>query len=272
VLNGKISTALRSDVGRVRGNNEDSVAEDADIGLLVLADGMGGHNAGEIASGIATATVMEVARREWPRLNQGQIDAVSGYSVESLLLRQTLESAHSAIYQAAQNQPQYAGMGTTAVACLLRDDGMSIAYAGDSRLYRLRAGELKQITQDHSLLEEAVAQGLYSREDAGRRLRRNVLTRALGVEPTVKVDLIEEDLHHGDVVLLCSDGLTDMVGDEGIRLILMQFADPLDAAAEALVREANERGGKDNISVALARIDAAAPRVRPWYKRLIEWL
>jgi protein phosphatase len=272
VLNGKISTALRSDVGRVRGNNEDSVAEDADIGLLVLADGMGGHNAGEIASGIATATMMEVARREWPRLNKGQIDAASGYSVESLLLRQTLESAHSAIYQAAQNQPQYAGMGTTVVACLLRDDGMSIAYAGDSRLYRLRAGELKQITQDHSLLEEAVAQGLYSREDAGRRLRRNVLTRALGVEPTVKVDLIEEDLHCGDVVLLCSDGLTDMVGDEGIRLILMQFADPLDAAAEALVREANERGGKDNISVALARIDAAAPRARLWYKRLIEWL
>ena len=162
-LKGKVSTALLTDVGKVRDNNEDSVAEDGDIGLLVLADGMGGYNAGEIASGITTASVMDAVRREWPRLKHGQVDGDSGYSVESLLLRQALENAHTTIYQVAQSQPQCAGMGTTAVVCLLHDDRLSIAYAGDSRLYRQRGGKLEQITRDHSLVEELVARGHYSR-------------------------------------------------------------------------------------------------------------
>ena len=270
-LKGKVSTALLSDVGQVRDNNEDSVAEDAEIGLLALADGMGGYNAGEIASGIATATVLDVVRREWSRLKHGQLDEDSGYSVESLLLRQALENAHTTIYQVAQSQPQCAGMGTTAVICLLHDDRMSIAYAGDSRLYRLRNGKLDQITRDHSLVEELVARGHYSREDAMQLVRRNIVTRALGVEPTVEVDLIEEGVEPGDVVLLCSDGLTDMIDDEGIRLTLVQFADNLNTAAEMLVRKANERGGRDNVSVVLARVDAAFPHKWPWYERLIEW-
>jgi protein phosphatase len=270
-LKGKVSTALLSDVGRVRDNNEDSVAEDADIGLLVLADGMGGYNAGEIASGITTASVVDAVRREWPRLKHGQVDEDSGYSVESLMLRQALEAAHTTIYQVAQSQPQCAGMGTTAVVCLLYDDRMSIAYAGDSRLYRLRKGRLEQVTRDHSLVEELVARGHYSREDALQLVRRNIVTRALGVEATVEVDLIEEGLEPGDVVLLCSDGLTDMLDDETIRLTLVEFTDNLNTAAEMLVRKANERGGRDNVSVVLARIDAAFPHKRPWYERLIEW-
>src|SRR5581483_10256155 len=204
-LKGKIATALLSDVGQVRDNNEDSVAEDGEIGLLVLADGMGGYNAGEIASGITTASVIDAVRREWPRLKHGQVDEDSGYSVESLLLRQALETAHTTIYQVAQSQPQCAGMGTTAVVALLHDDRMSIAYAGDSRLYRLRKGRLEQITRDHSLVEELVARGHYSREDAMQLVRRNIVTRALGVEATVEVDLIEEGLEPGDIILLCSD-------------------------------------------------------------------
>lgn len=270
-LKGKVATALLTDVGRVRDNNEDSIAEDGDIGLLILADGMGGYNAGEIASGIATATVLDVVRREWPRLKHGQVDGDSGYSVESLLLRQALENAHTTIYQVAQSQPQCAGMGTTAVVCALHDDRLSIAYAGDSRLYRLRGGKLEQITRDHSLVEELVARGHYSREDALQLVRRNIVTRALGVEPTVEVDLIEEGVEPGDIVLLCSDGLTDMVDDETIRLTLVQFADNLNTAAEMLVRKANEHGGRDNVSVVLARVDAAFPHKRPWYERLIEW-
>jgi len=270
-LKGKVATALLSDVGRQRDNNEDAIAEDQDIGLLVLADGMGGYSAGEIASGIATATVLDVVRREWPKLKHGQIDAASGYSQESLLLRHALEAAHTTIYQVSQSQPQCAGMGTTAVACLLHDDRMSIAYAGDSRLYRMRGNRLEQITRDHSLVEELVARGHYSREDALQLVRRNIVTRALGVEPTVEVDLIEEGLEPRDVVLLCSDGLTDMLDDETIRLTVAEFTDNLNTAAEMLVRKANERGGRDNVSVVLARVDARFPLKRPWYERLIEW-
>lgn len=253
---GKVTTALKTDIGRVRGNNEDAIAEDPDLGLLVLADGMGGHNAGEVASHIATATVLEVVRGAWPRLRKGHIDAATGYRLESLLLREALKTAHAAIWQAAQSQPRYAGMGTTAVACLLHGDCMSIAYAGDSRLYRLRQERLEQITRDHSLVEELIARGHYTREEAATLVRRSIVTRALGVAPSVEVDLIEEGLEAGDIVLLCSDGLTDMVADGAIRLTLLNFADHLDRAAQALVSQANARGGRDNISIALARVDA----------------
>ena len=270
-LKGKVATALKTDVGRVRDNNEDAVAEEPDVGLLILADGMGGYNAGEIASHIAIATVLDVVRRAWPKLRKGQIDATTGYALESLLLREALETAHDTIWRAARSQPQCAGMGTTAVACLLHDDRVSIAYAGDSRLYRLRRGRLEQITRDHSLAEELVARGHYTREEAVALVRRNIVTRALGVEPKVEIDLIEEGLEVGDLLLLCSDGLTDMVDDEAIRLTLMQFTDNLEGAAETLVGLANARGGRDNISVALARIDAPFPHKRPWWERLSEW-
>jgi PPM family protein phosphatase len=270
-LKDKVATAMLSDMGKVRDNNEDAVAEDPELGLLVLADGMGGYNAGEIASGIAATTVLDVVRREWPKLKHGQVDAASGYSAESLLLREALGAAHTTIYQVANSQPQCAGMGTTAVVALLHDDRMSIAYAGDSRLYRLRAGKLDQITRDHSLVEELIARGHYSREEATQLVRRNIVTRALGVEPTVEVDLIEEGLEVGDIVLLCSDGLTDMIDDETIRLTLAEFADNLSTVAEVLVGKANAGGGRDNVSVVLARVDAPFPLKRPWYERLIEW-
>jgi protein phosphatase len=270
-LKGKVATALLSDVGKVRTNNEDAVAEDQDIGLLLLADGMGGYNAGEIASGITSATVVDVVRRELPRIKRGQVDEETGYTLESLLLRHALETAHTTIFQVAQSQPQCAGMGTTAVACLFHDDRMSIAYAGDSRLYRLRETTLEQITRDHSLIEELVARGHYTREDANKLVRRNIVTRALGVEAAVEVDLIEEGLEMGDIVLLCSDGLTDMLSDEEIRLTLVQFADNLTRMAEMLIQKANANGGRDNVSVALARVDAPFPHKRPWYERFIEW-
>jgi len=270
-LKDKVTTALLSDVGRARTNNEDAVEQDQEIGLLVLADGMGGYNAGEIASGIATTTVLDVVRREWRDMKRGEIDGDSGYSAEALLLRKAVESAHQTIYQVAQSQPQCAGMGTTIVTCLMHDDRMSIAYVGDSRLYRYRDRRLEQITRDHSLLEELVARGHYSREDAQRLVRKNIVTRALGVEPEVAVDLIEDTIEVGDIVLIASDGLTDMVPDEKISLTLGKLADNLDSAAEELVRLANEAGGKDNVSVVLARADASFARGRRWYERLMEW-
>ncbi len=222
-LKDKVATALLSDAGRVRGNNEDAVAEDEEIGLLVLADGMGGYNAGEIASGIAVTTVLDVVKRSWPALRRGEVDAQSGYSSEAMLLKNALENAHATIHQVAQTQPQCAGMGTTIVVALLHDDRLAIAYVGDSRLYRLRNGTLEQLTRDHSLLEELVSRGHYSREDATRLVRKNIVTRALGVENEVQVDLIEDTVEVGDLVLLCSDGLTDMIGDETIRLTLERY-------------------------------------------------
>lgn len=270
-LKDKVSTALLSDTGRVRHNNEDAVGEDPDMGLLVLADGMGGYNAGEVASGISVTTVLDVARRRWPELEHGDIDAGTGYSVEALMLKAAVEDAHRTIYSVAQSQPQCAGMGTTIVACLLHDDRMSIAYVGDSRLYRYRSARLEQITRDHSLIEELVARGHYDRDEAAKLVRKNIVTRALGVEPDVLVDIIEETVNVGDIILLCSDGLTDMVSDETIGLTLGKHADNLDRAARDLVALANDGGGKDNVSVVLARVNASFARGRRWYERLMEW-
>lgn len=270
-LKDKVSTALLSDMGRVRTNNEDAVAEDISLGLLVLADGMGGYNAGEIASGITIATMLDTARREWKTLPKGQVDATTGYTHEALLLRNAVETAHTTIYHVSQSQPQCAGMGTTVVACLLHNDRLSIAYVGDSRLYRLREGRLEQITRDHSLLEELIARGHYSRAEAMKLVRKNIVTRALGVEPEVTVDLIEETAEVGDIVLICSDGLTDMVDDETIRLTLVEYAGNMTAAAKKLVDTANERGGKDNISVVLARINESFARKNRWFDRFADW-
>lgn len=270
-LKEKVTTALLTDVGRVRTNNEDAVAEDPELGLLVLADGMGGYNAGEIASGIATTTVLDVVRRQLKEIKRGEIDAESGYSRESLLLKESVEAAHQTIYQVAQSQPQCAGMGTTIVTVLLHDDRMSVAHVGDSRLYRYRFGLLEQITRDHSLLEELVARGHYSREDAVKLVRKNIVTRALGVEAGVNVELMEEALEVGDILLICSDGLTDMVTDEEIGLSLRKHPDDLAAAAGTLVEIALAAGGKDNVSVVLARIDHSFARARRWYERLMEW-
>ena len=270
-LKGKVATALLSDMGRVRTNNEDAITEDQEIGLLVLADGMGGYNAGEIASGIATSTILDVVRAAWKDLKPGQIDEESGYSQEALLLRRAIEKAHETIYQVAQSQPQCAGMGTTIVAALPHDDVLSIAYVGDSRLYRFREGKLEQITRDHSLLEELVARGHYNREEAAKLVRKNIVTRALGVEQTVSADIIEDTLEVGDILLLCSDGLNDMVKDETIGLTLAKYADNVERAAQELVKLALENGGKDNVSVVIARVDASLARGRRWFESLMEW-
>lgn len=270
-LRNKVATALLSDTGCVRRNNEDAVGEDPEIGLFVLADGMGGYNAGEIASGIAVTTVLDVARHNWPTLRHGEVDPESGYSIEALMLKSAVEDAHRAIYAVAQSQPQCAGMGTTIVACILHDDRISIAYVGDSRLYRWRNGHLEQITRDHSLLEELVARGQYSREEAVKLVRKNIVTRALGVETDVLVDVIEETVEVGDIIMLCSDGLTDMISDAVIASTLGTHAHNLEHAARQLVGLANEAGGKDNVSVVLAGANASFARGRRWYERLMEW-
>jgi protein phosphatase len=251
-LEGKVATALRTDKGRVRDHNEDSVRENPEIGLIVLADGMGGHNAGEVASALAVHTILDSVAAGWSLRNEMKFGSDGP---EGTLLRRAVEIAHETIRDQAERQPQYQGMGTTVVACLLHDDRIIVAHVGDSRLYRLRKEKLEQITQDHSLVEDLIAKGFYSRAEAHQNVRRNILTRALGSGEAIVVDVLIEPVEQGDLYLLCSDGLTEMVPDEQIRLTVLQFSDSLNDAADNLVRLANENGGKDNVSVALARID-----------------
>lgn len=271
-LGNRVATFLITDVGKARKNNEDAIGEEPDLGLLVLADGMGGHNAGEVASGIAVNTVKETMMRRWKEIEHGVVDQKTGFTHEALLLREAVEAANDAIQHVSHTQPQCAGMGTTVVVALMHGDLLSIAYVGDSRLYRYRDGQLEQVTRDHSLLEELVARGHYSREEAGNMVKKNIVTRALGVEESVKVDLIENPLEYQDLLLLCSDGLTDLVDDETIAEKLGKFENNLAKAGKALVAEANNAGGKDNISIVLARVDAELTPGQPWYERLLEWL
>lgn len=268
-LQGAIAYAMATDTGRVRGNNEDAIGADHTLGLLVLADGMGGYKAGEVASGMTVASVIDTVRNQLPKVSD---DAESPeHSAHALLLREAVESAHTSVYHVSRSQKQCEGMGTTAVVVLFRDDCIAVASVGDSRLYRLRDGNLEQVTRDHSLVQELVDRGFYSAEEAQTKVARNIVTRALGIDAEIDVDLIEEPTQVGDVYLLCSDGLSDLVSTDAIRLTLTRFAANLDAAVEALIRQANDAGGKDNISVIAARVERSYAQRRGWMQRILNW-
>ena len=269
-LQDKVATALLTHPGRVRTNNEDAIAEDPQLGLLVLADGMGGYKAGEIASGMTVASVLETVRKQLPSLRVDDSD--DDHSPHALLLREALETAHTSVYHVSRSQKQCEGMGTTAVVLLFRDDCIAVASVGDSRLYRLRDREIQQITRDHSLVQELIDRGFYTAEEAETKVARNIVPRALGIEPEIQVDLIEEPAEVGDIYLMCSDGLSDLVRPEAIRLTLLQFADNLENAAAELVRQANIAGGKDNVSVVVARVNKPFAEKRGWFDRVKSWL
>ena len=202
-LRGKIKIHEITHTGMVREHNEDAIGSDSDIGLLVLADGMGGYNAGEVASGIAVQTVTELATEGANREERQDRDPTTGLLRQTIVLRDAIARANKIIYQTAQSQTHCEGMGTTLVAAMFYDDKISIAHVGDSRAYRLRDNKFEQITLDHSLLQELVDRGFYSQEEAQRSTNRNYVTRALGVEPTVEVEVNEYDVLPGDVYLLC---------------------------------------------------------------------
>ncbi|HNP34942.1 MAG TPA: Stp1/IreP family PP2C-type Ser/Thr phosphatase [Woeseiaceae bacterium] len=253
-MRGKIQFAELTDTGRVREHNEDAIGSNADIGLMVLADGMGGYNAGEVASGIAVQIVTELASEAAKREDRADIDPQSGLMRQSIILRDAVYRANKIIFQTAQSQTHCEGMGTTIVACMFCDNKVAIAHVGDSRAYRLRAGQLEQITLDHSLLQELVDRGFYSAEEAQRSTNRNYVTRALGVEPTVEVEVHEHAVLPDDIYLLCSDGLPDMVEDEDIHLTIKTFNASLDVVSQQLVELANNQGGRDNVSVMMAQV------------------
>ena len=271
-LSDVLEVVAMTDVGRARDHNEDSVGADAAYGFVLVADGMGGHNAGEVASGIAANVVYEQLRAVLPELDTGEADPETGYAVESIAAKQAIELANSAINQTSQTQAECAGMGTTIVVGLFYDNRMTIAHVGDSRMYRLRGKRFEQVTRDHSLIQELVDKGFYDTVDEAQAAgNKNLITRALGVEEGVNVDVHEEIVQVGDIYLLCSDGLSDMVPDEKIHLTLNKFSANLKLAAEKLIGLANENGGKDNISVVLARPSKGFALEKKWYGRLFDW-
>ena len=267
-LRGKIDFAEFTDTGRVRDHNEDAVGSNPDIGLMVLADGMGGYNAGEVASGIAVQIVSEMAIAGANREEREDIDPHSGLMRQSIVLRDAVYRANKIIFQTAQSQTHCEGMGTTIVACMFYDNKVSIAHVGDSRAYRLRGDTFEQLTLDHSLLQELVDRGFYSHDEAQRSTNRNYVTRALGVEPTVEVEVHEHDVLPDDIYLLCSDGLPDMVEDEDIHLTISTFNASLDVVGQQLIEMANDHGGRDNVSVMLAQVLAPFAARKPLLTRI----
>ena len=265
-----LDVASLSHPGMVRSHNEDSVFVDGDAGLAVLADGMGGYNAGEVASGIA---VDVVSNGLLPELASGRelskVDVQSGLTHAALLLQQQIAAANKGINEAAQTRPECAGMGTTIVAAVFHGNRVSIGHIGDSRCYRLRGEKFEQLTHDHSLLQEQIDSGQLTSEQAKYSLNKNLVTRALGIEAIVPADIAEYRVEANDIYLLCSDGLTDMVDAEMIHNIVDEHRSTLPEAAAELIDLANQNGGRDNISVILTRVPAEFLPTSGWAQR---WL
>ena len=249
-----ITSCALTDVGCVRANTEDAVRVDADRGLAVLADGMGGYNAGEVASAMAVE-YLSAALGEW----LDQADAGVSSSAVLRAMEEAADQANRRIFESANTHADYAGMGTTVVLVVLRPDQLWVGHAGDSRAYRWCDGVLTQLTRDHSLLQEQLDAGLITPEQAAVSGYRSWVTRALGVEDTVLLETAQHELRAGDVLLLCSDGLTEMISDAHIAEVLNAQA-PLEVQAQQLIDAAKAAGGRDNVSVILIGIDKATKK------------
>ena len=248
----KINIFGLTDVGRVRTHNEDAVGWDERVGLAILADGMGGHNAGEVASDMAVH-----------KIRSALDDVLSPDILQSGMVNYQ-EAVHDAIayanheiYQASHHRAECAGMGTTVVMTFFHNGEVILANVGDSRIYRFRDNALAQVTSDHSLVQEMIDNGFLSAEQAQTATNRNLITRALGIGEQVEIDICVEPTQPGDVYLLCSDGLSDMVPEGEIDAILQQSHTNPEEASRQLVIRANEMGGADNISVILVNVSEA---------------
>ncbi len=248
-----------TDTGRSRSNNEDSVTVNPSHALMILADGMGGYNAGEVASHMATSHIEDELGR-W----LSQVAANTALADVTRAMTLCVDNANRAILSAAKLNAHQAGMGTTLVMGVFRGDNLLVGHVGDSRGYRLRDGVLQQITRDHSLLQEQLDAGLISPEQAAFSSNKNLVTRAVGVESLVQLEVHRHEVRAGDLYLMCSDGLSDMLDDDAIASVLRPDQ-TLESLAAALVTAANEAGGRDNISVILARARASAQTGRSWW-------
>lgn len=267
-MNFTVQVAGKTDIGCVRSNNEDSFGYDAEAGIFVVCDGVGGLAAGEVASEIGVRTVMDYflaasQSGEYPVFGR----VFSGVSRRANALGSAIQMANRFILDAAAENPLCAGMGSTIVAGLVSETGVSIAHVGDSRIYLIRNETVQQLTVDHSLVMEQVRRGIISAEDAElsgvQNGAQNYIVRALGAEPEVEPDLADLDSLAGDVLLLASDGLTRHVNNSVMGSIVLR-SESLDAACESLIEAAKEDGGSDNITCVLVRL-----MEQPWYRKLI---
>jgi len=269
-LKDKIIISGLTDQGRVRDHNEDSIGSLADMGLLVLADGMGGHKGGEVASALAVDTILSQLKRSLADIKPGEVDDKTGYSHESMAIESAIKEANNVIYQASKNNIQYEGMGTTVVVLLFYNNRLTVAHVGDSRLYRIRNKILEQMTRDHTLLQELVDRGFYTKQEARKSLNKNLVTRAVGVNPIVDIDLLEDIAITDDIFLLCSDGLSDMIDDDLIEGTILNYSNDVDRATKELVHQANQHGGKDNISAMLAQVVKPFPVNNNWLSKVFD--
>ncbi|HEX5372466.1 MAG TPA: Stp1/IreP family PP2C-type Ser/Thr phosphatase [Aquabacterium sp.] len=250
----------QTDTGRLRTNNEDSVAVDAAGGVVVLADGMGGYNAGEVASQMACDFICGELVRWLNEASQSASDADVKRAMDICV-----DNANRAIFNAANSNPNYAGMGTTLVLAVCRAGRVLIGHIGDSRAYRWRAGQLQQITKDHSLLQEQIDAGILTPEQAAVSANKNLVTRAVGVEDYVLLETRTHELQSGDIVMMCSDGLSDMLEDREIAEVMARHT-TLPELGAALIAAANEAGGRDNIAVTLIRAQGAPEQpAKTWW-------
>ena len=264
-----ITVVRQTHTGLLREHNEDAIASDCSIGLLLLADGMGGYKAGEVASEIA---VLMIAAELTDAMQQSSRYRLSSAVrlPEAKMMLDAVKKANATIYQISQNEPQCAGMGTTLVAAIFTSNQLVVGHIGDSRLYRLRDQVLTQLTEDHSLIQEQINAGLISLEQAESSTKKNLVTRALGVDETVELELQVVDVLVGDVYLLCSDGLSDLVKDATIAKILNDANHDMTVAANQLIDTANDHGGSDNISVIIAQVNKPFTAKKSWVNRLFK--
>lgn len=236
-----------SDIGLVRQNNEDVWAEVPEIGLFVLADGMGGHQAGEVAARETVTRICRALKRKIARSKR--------YSLQELqdLLRRAIKYVNGQVYKLSRSRDDLRGMGTTLCSLLFHADGVALGHVGDSRVYRFRCGSLEQLTKDHSLLRELVDQGQLSDQQATDFLYKNIITKAIGTEGRVEPAIEALKVHEGDIFLMCTDGLSDLLLPDEIEAILSE-SESIDAAAGTLIGTANAMGGRDNITVVIVQI------------------
>jgi len=244
----------QTDVGRRRKLNEDNFLVDTEANLFAVCDGMGGHNAGEVASKLAIETLGAFIRRShkekeitWPY----GLDV--NLSFDGNRIKTAIKLANKKVFKAADNRDDYTGMGTTAVAGIVNEDLLTVGSAGDSRCYVLSGGKLVQVTRDDSWVSAAWAEGILNAQEIERHPLRNVITKAVGAKEDIEIDVVERKLSTGDVVLICSDGLHSMINDEKIQAALVPAPASLEEGVAKLIAAANEAGGKDNVSVVLVR-------------------
>jgi protein phosphatase len=250
----------RTHVGKVRTNNEDCFALNPELGLFLVADGMGGHASGEVASRMAVEIIQEAYQRGVKNRNAplvGKPDPKLSWAANRLL--SSVRLANRAIHELGEKEPGYRGMGTTLVGMLMQDDHLLQFHVGDSRIYRLRDGTMEQVTEDHSLVAQQRRLGLLTEEEARSSKAKNVITRAIGVLKEVEVDLLPQPWVEGDTYLLCTDGMSDHVSIREMKEVLLSGSERLEDCGDALIQLALEKGGKDNVTVVLVRLGKMKP-------------